>query len=248
MPTLGRGVAFRDVTFGYRPGQPVLHGVSFEARPGTITALVGPTGSGKSTLLGLLLRLFDPDRGAIELDGVDLRRIRLANLREKVAIALQENLLFGATVRENVRYGAPGASDEALRECARVACADEFIERLPAGWETQLGERGAKLSTGQRQRLSIARALAKDPPIVVLDEPTAALDAETELRLLENLAAWGRDRAILLVTHRLSTIRRADQILVLDGGRLVERGTHAELAAREGPYRRLLRSEDPEAA
>jgi ABC-type multidrug transport system fused ATPase/permease subunit len=247
VPPLRRGVAFRDVTFGYRPGQPVLHGVSFEARPGSVTALVGPTGSGKSTLVGLLLRLFDPDGGAIEIDGVDLRRIRLASLREKVAIALQENLLFGATVRDNVRYAAPGASEEALRHAARVACAEEFIERLPAGWETQLGERGAKLSTGQRQRLSIARALAKDPPIVVLDEPTAALDAETELRLLDNLAAWGRDRAILLVTHRLSTIRRADQILVLEDGRLAQRGTHAELAAREGPYRRLLASEDPEA-
>jgi ABC-type multidrug transport system fused ATPase/permease subunit len=246
MPELRHGVAFRDVEFGYRPGEPVLRGISFEAPPGSVTAIVGPTGSGKSTLVSLLLRLFDPERGAIEIDGVDLRQIRVASLREHVAIALQENLLFGASVRDNVQYAAPHASEAELREALRVACADEFVARLPQGFDTLLGERGAKLSTGQRQRLSIARALAKDTPILILDEPTAALDAETELRLLDNLAAWGRGRAIFLVTHRLSTIRRADQIMVLEDGRLVDRGSHAELVARLGAYRRLVESEDPD--
>ncbi|HBZ72675.1 MAG TPA: hypothetical protein DEP35_24255, partial [Deltaproteobacteria bacterium] len=200
---------------------------------------VGPTGAGKSTLVALLLRLFDPDRGRIEVDGVDLRRFRVASLRSRIAIALQENVLFGATVRENIRYAVPQASDAAVREAARIACADEFIAALPEGFETPLGERGAKLSTGQRQRLSIARAVLKDTPILVLDEPTASLDAETELRVLANLAAWGKGRVIFLITHRLSTIRRADRIVVLQEGRVVEQGTHEELLARGGPFHHL---------
>jgi len=247
LPPVRREVVFRGVEFAYRPGQPVLHGVSFAARPGTVVAVVGPTGSGKSTLMALLLRLFDPDRGAIEIDGVDLRRIRLEALRAGVAVALQENVLFGTTVRENIRYAAPDADDAAVHAAARVACADEFIEKLPEGYDTLLGERGAKLSTGQRQRLSIARAVIRDPAVLILDEPTAALDAETELRVLERLAAWGRGRVLFLVTHRLSTIRRADRILVLEDGSLVEAGTHDELVARPGgAYRRLLAEEDPE--
>jgi ATP-binding cassette subfamily C protein CydCD len=205
---------------------------------------VGPTGAGKSTLLALLLRLFDPDRGAIEIDGVDLRRLRVASLREQVAIALQENLLFGTTIRENIRYAVPDASDAAVREAARLACAAAFIEALPLGYETPLGERGAKLSTGQRQRLSIARAVLKDAPVLLLDEPTASLDAETEQQVLANLAAWGRRRVILLVTHRLSTVRLADQIVALDAGRSVEIGSHRELmAVAGGAYRRLVEAE-----
>jgi ABC-type multidrug transport system fused ATPase/permease subunit len=218
--------------------------VSFEARVGTITAIVGPTGSGKSTLMALLLRLFDPETGHIEIDGIDLRRLTLESLRKKVAIALQENLLFGATVRENIRYAVPNASDAAVREAARVACAQEFIEKLPQGYDTLLGERGTKLSSGQRQRLSIARAVLKDAPILVLDEPTASLDAETEMQVLGNLARWGRGRAIFLITHRLSTIRRAGQILYLADGRVVEIGSHEELVAREdSAYRRLVELE-----
>ncbi|HVP31237.1 MAG TPA: ABC transporter ATP-binding protein [Myxococcota bacterium] len=244
VPPFVRGVAFRGVGFSYAPGRPVLHDVSFEARPGTITAIVGPTGSGKSTLVALLLRLFDPDAGSIELDGVDLRRLRLDALRAHVAIALQENLLFGTTVRENLRYAAPAASDAELRRAAAVACVDEFVETLPDGYDTLLGERGSKLSTGQRQRLSIARAVLKDAPILVLDEPTASLDAETELRVLRRLAEWGRGRAIFLITHRLSTVRRADRVLVLQEGRLVEQGSHDELVARPGGvYRRLVERE-----
>lgn len=242
---LAEGIRYRDVHFRYQAERPALEGVDFEARVGTITAIVGPTGSGKTTLVALLLRLFDPDRGRIEIDGVDLRRIRLASLRDHVAMALQENLLFGTTVRENIRYAVPEASDEEVRAAARVAAADEFIERLPEGYDTLLGERGTKLSTGQRQRLSIARAVLKDAPILVLDEPTASLDAETELRVLRNLSEWGRGRLILLITHRLSTIRRADRILVLRDGRVVEQGSHETLRALEGgAYRSLVEHEE----
>jgi ATP-binding cassette subfamily B protein len=246
-PALGEGVTFRDVSFGYQLDRPVLQGVGFDAHPGSVTAVVGPTGSGKSTLMALLLRLFDPDRGGVEIGGLDLRRVRLADLRKNVSIALQENVLFGASVRENIRYAVPDADDAAVREAARVACADEFVERLPQGYETLLGERGTKLSTGQRQRLSIARAVLKNAPILVLDEPTAALDAETEQRVMHNLQEWGRGRVIFLITHRLSTIRQAEEILVLQDGRLVERGSHAELLARDGGvYRRLVQHEAPE--
>jgi ABC-type multidrug transport system fused ATPase/permease subunit len=252
VPELRRGVRFRDVRFRYQPDRPALEGVDFEARVGTVTAIVGPTGSGKTTLMAMLLRLFDPEAGAIEIDGVDLRRFRVESLRRAVSVALQENLLFGTTIRENIRYAVPDASDERVREAARVACADEFVERQEAGYDTLLGERGTKLSTGQRQRLGIARAVLKDAPILILDEPTASLDAETELRVLRSLAAWGRGRLIFLVTHRLSTIRHADQVVVLRDGRVAEIGGHDELVAREGGlYRALVEREaaaDPERA
>lgn len=244
------GLRFRDVGFQYQDDRPALESIDLEVPVGGITAVVGPTGAGKSTLLALALRLFDPDRGAVELDGVDLRRVRLTDLRRAVAIALQENLLFGTTIRENIRYAVPDASDDAVRAAARIACADEFIERLALGYDTPLGERGSKLSTGQRQRLSLARAVLKDAPILLLDEPTASLDADTESRVLGNLAAWGRDRAILLVTHRLSTVRHAQRIAVLHHGQLVESGTHDDLMALgDGTYWRLVRadaSEGPE--
>lgn len=238
------GVAFREVSFRYRDDRLALENVSLDAPIGTITAIVGPTGSGKSTLMALLLRLFDPETGLVEIDGRDLRQIRLASLRSKVSIALQENLLFGTTVRENIRYAVPNAPDAAVREAARIACADAFIERLPQGYDTLLGERGTRLSTGQRQRLSIARAVLKDAPILVLDEPTASLDAATEAQVLENLAAWGRERLIFLITHRLSTIRRADRIVCMADGRVVETGSHESLIARQsGTYRRLVEIE-----
>ncbi len=249
LETVRRSVGFREVTFGYHGDRTVIERVSLDADVGTVTAIVGPTGSGKSTLMALLLRLFDPQSGRIEIDGVDLRAFTLESLRKNVSIALQENLLFGATVRENIRYAVPGAPDDAVREAARVACADDFIERLPQGYDTLLGERGTKLSTGQRQRLSIARAVLKDTPILILDEPTASLDAETEMRVLANLAHWGRGRAIFLITHRLSTIRRADRIVYLAEGRVVEAGSHDDLAAREGgAYRGLVEAETAHAA
>ncbi|MFI5215075.1 MAG: ABC transporter ATP-binding protein [Candidatus Limnocylindria bacterium] len=235
-----RAISFRGVGFAYQPGRPALDGVCFEAPFGSLTALVGATGAGKSTLVALLLRLFDPDAGAIEIDGVDLRRLRLASLRANVAVALQENLLFGATIRENIRYARPDASEAEVQAAARIACADGFIAALPRGYDTLLGERGARLSTGQRQRLSIARAVLKDTPILLLDEPTASLDAATEQQLLGNLAAWGRDRTILLVTHRASTLRHADRIVLLERGRVLETGALAELMARPASAVRAL--------
>jgi ABC-type multidrug transport system fused ATPase/permease subunit len=240
LPPFESTVVFRDVHFSYQPDRSVLSGVDLEARVGTITAIVGPTGSGKSTLLSLLLRLFDPDRGSIEIDGHDLRTLTLESLRQSVSIALQENLLFGETVAENIRFAVPDASRESVEAAARVACADEFIRELPGGYDTLLGERGAKLSTGQRQRLSIARAILKDSPILILDEPSASLDARTELALMENLATWGHGRAIFLITHRLSTIRLSNQIAVLKDGRIIETGTHDELIQLDnGGYRAL---------
>jgi ABC-type multidrug transport system fused ATPase/permease subunit len=245
LPRIRRGIRYRSVRFRYQPDRPALESISFEAQVGTITAIVGPTGSGKTTLMALLLRLFDPEQGAIEIDGVDIRKLQVASLRERVAVALQENLLFGTTVRENIRYAVANASDEQVREAARIAGADQFIEQLPEGYDTLLGERGTRLSTGQRQRLSIARAILKDTPILILDEPTASLDAETELRVMDNLAEWGKGRLVFLVTHRLSTIRRADQVLVLKDGRIAECGPHAELVSREdGIYRSLVETEE----
>jgi ATP-binding cassette subfamily B protein len=241
---LEKSVAFRDVSFAYRADRPALVGVDFEAPVGGITALLGPTGAGKSTVMALLLRLFDPDAGAVELDGVDLRLLRVAELRRAIAIALQENVLFATSVRENIRYAKPRASDAEVRAAARVACADEFIEALPDGYETELGERGTRLSTGQRQRITLARALLKDPQILLLDEPTASLDAETEQRLVRSLAEWGRGRCIFLVTHRLSTVRLADRVVFLDHGKVIESGAPDELLVRPGgAYRALVESE-----
>jgi len=237
-------VAWRDVAFTYEPGQPVLNGVDLEARAGTITAIVGLTGSGKSTLMSMLLRLYDPERGSVQINGIDLREMRIDDIRSNTAIVLQKNVLFSATVADNISYGITGVSRQKVTEAARIACAEGFISQMAKGYDAELGERGGKLSSGQRQRLSIARALVRDTPILVLDEPTASLDAETEQQVLKNLSEWGPEKIIFLITHRLSTIRNADQIAFLEDGRIAELGSHEELMTREdGRYRKFVEAE-----
>ena len=240
---VGQGVSFEAVTFGYDRLRPVLHDVSFNVSPGSVTAIVGPTGTGKSTLMSLLLRLADPDRGRIAVDGTDLRALTIASIRRHIALATQENILFSASVLDNIRFANPEATPAEVAAAARVACADTFVEALPEGYETPLGERATKLSTGQRQRLVIARAVVKDAPVLILDEPTAALDAATEQRVLASLKAWGEQRCVFLVTHRLSTIREADQIVYLREGRVLGTGTHDELVAGNDAYRSFVEAE-----
>ena len=244
MPHFQREIRFDNVSFGYDPERPVLRGINFSASIGTITALVGPTGCGKSTLVSMITRLFDPDSGTVLIDGNDVRRFDIESLRSSVSIALQENVLFGMSVRDNIRYVVPDANDDDVMKAAQVACAEDYIASLPEGLDTMLGDRGGRLSTGQRQRLSIARALAKNAPVLILDEPTAALDAETEHKVLERLARWGEDRVIFLITHRISTIQQADQILYLDQGQIIEAGYHEDLMNLEaGRYRRFVEAE-----
>jgi ATP-binding cassette subfamily B protein/subfamily B ATP-binding cassette protein MsbA len=235
-------VRFERVSFAYEPGQPVLREVSFEAQPGQMVAIVGPTGAGKSTLVNLIPRFFDPSEGRVLLDGRDLRDLPLRQLREHVALVMQEPFLFPFTVAENIAFGRPDASRDEIEAAARAANAHEFITQLPNGFDTLIGERGARLSGGERQRLSIARALLKNAPILVLDEPTSALDTETERSILQGLERLMQGRSTFIIAHRLSTVRRADVIMVLRDGRVVEMGSHEELLSRGAFYARLHQS------
>ena len=243
-PSPIENVAWRGVRFGYDHEAEVLRGVDLEAEAGTVTAIVGGTGVGKSTLMTLLLRLYDPGSGTVSVNGVDLKDMAVSNLRANVGIALQKNVLFAASVADNISFGTRSADRAAVEAAAEVACADEFIREMAHGYDTELGERGGKLSSGQRQRLSIARAVVRDTPVLILDEPTASLDARTEQRVLANLAQWGRGRVIFLITHRLSTIKNADRIALIEDGRIAECGTHDELIDRvDGRYRAFVDAE-----
>jgi subfamily B ATP-binding cassette protein MsbA len=229
-------VSFEHVTFEYDPAKPVLHDVSFDSPPGTVTALVGPSGSGKSTIISLIAAFHEPTQGAVRVDATDLSTVRLNAYRTQLGVVLQDTFLFDGTIRENLAFARLGASEEQVLAACRIARVDEFAEKLDKKYETIVGERGVKLSGGQRQRVSIARAILADPRILILDEATSSLDSESEAAIQEGLAYLMKGRTTFVIAHRLSTIRRADQILVVEDGRIVERGTHESLYAARGRY------------
>lgn len=239
LPEIQGRVEFDSVTFAYEEGTDVLHDVSFTSEPGTMTALVGSSGSGKSTIIGLVSAFHNPREGKILVDGQDLAEVKIPSYRTQLGVVLQENFLFDGSIRENVAFARPDASEEQILEACRIARVDEFAEGFENGYDTIVGERGVKLSGGQRQRVAIARAVLAKPRILILDEATSSLDSESEALIQEGLSYLMQGRTTFVIAHRLSTIRAADQILVVEGGRVVERGTHAELYAREGRYREL---------
>jgi ABC-type multidrug transport system fused ATPase/permease subunit len=234
-PGLGR-VAFKGVGFEYAEGRPVLDGIDLELTPGTTVAVIGHTGSGKTTLASLVPRFYDVSAGSVELDGVDVRDVKLSSLRRAIGIVTQDPFLFSASVRENIGFGRPDATDEEIESAARLAQAHEFVAELPDGYETVIGERGITLSGGQRQRIAIARALVVDPRILIFDDATASVDATTEARIRAGMREAMEGRTTIIIAHRLSTISLADEIVVLDAGRIAARGTHEQLLATSPVY------------
>jgi subfamily B ATP-binding cassette protein MsbA len=234
-PIIGH-VEFQNVRFAYEEKKAVLHGISFDSHPGTVTALVGSSGSGKSTIIGLIAAFHSPNGGQILVDGCDLSSVQLASYRSQLGVVLQESFLFDGSIRENVAFGRPAAGEEQILEACRIARVDEFAINFPEGFDTIVGERGVKLSGGQRQRVSIARAILADPRILILDEATSSLDSESEALIQEGLSHLMQGRTTFVIAHRLSTIRRADQILVVEEGRILERGNHQQLYAAKGRY------------
>jgi len=239
----GKGaIKLERVSFAYpsRRGQPVLTEVELDINPGEVIAVVGPSGAGKSTILSLLYRFYDVDSGRVTLDGVDIRELKLADLRRALAMVAQEPVLFSGTIRDNIAYGRDGATFDDIERAARDAYAHDFIAGFPDGYETIIGERGTKLSGGQKQRIALARALIANPRVLILDEATSNLDAESEAAVQAALARIMAGRTTIIVAHRLSTVRDADRIVVIDGARIVEQGGHDELMERRGTYRRLV--------
>jgi ATP-binding cassette subfamily B protein len=236
-------VSLEAVTFRYpsRPKQAALSDLTLLVAPGETVALVGPSGAGKSTVFQLLLRFYDVAEGTVRLDGVPVRELALSDLRGRIGIVPQDSVIFSANAMENIRYGRPDASDAEVMAAAQAAFAHDFITALPDGYQTFLGERGVRVSGGQRQRISIARSMLKNPPLLLLDEATSALDAESERMVQAALESAMKDRTTLVIAHRLSTVQRADRIVVMDGGRIVESGTHTTLSAAGGLYARLAK-------
>lgn len=237
LPANLRGeVEVDGVTFAYEPGAPVLHGITFASAPNTVTALVGGSGSGKSTIIGLIAAFYNPDKGQVRVDGVDLASVRLKSYRTQLGVVFQESFLFDGTIRQNIAYARPNAAMEEVVAASRIACVEEFVQALEKGYDTMIGERGVKLSGGQRQRISIARAILADPRILILDEATSSLDSESEALIQQGLDYLMKGRTTFVIAHRLSTIRRADQVLVIEAGRIVERGNHESLYEARGRY------------
>jgi len=239
MPRIGGRVSYENMSFEYEPGQPVLQNIDMVIEPNTTVALVGPTGVGKTTMTNLLYRFYDPTEGRITVDGFDLRDVKVASLRRQMAVVLQDTFLFSATIMENIRYGRLDATDDEIRKVSEAVGAHEFIMKLPEGYDTDVRERGGRLSVGQRQLISLARALLADPRILIMDEATSSIDAYTELIIQKALDRVLRNRTSIIIAHRLSTVRNSDKIVVLDGGRIAEQGTHDELIRLGGLYKQL---------